>query len=155
MSEMPPLYTTVIPLPTSLSLSQIYARCDLCEPHTVVLDSGAEPSPRGSFRLARYCFIAQEPFGVLEAYPDCVLWQDAGGTLRLEGDPLHVLQSLLRCFHLPVSDAPTPLPAGALGYLGYGLKAFIEPCPNRLPRPQPAAIILVWLLRHDCHDRYG
>jgi para-aminobenzoate synthetase component 1 len=147
MSEMPPLYTTVIPLPTSLSLSQIYARCDLCEPHTVVLDSGAEPSPRGSFRLARYCFIAQEPFGVLEAYPDCVLWQDAGGTLRLEGDPLHVLQSLLRCFHLPVSDAPTPLPAGALGYLGYGLKAFIEPCPNRLPAPN--RLPLYWFGFYD------
>ena len=147
MSEPLPLYTTVIPLPASLSLSQIYARCNLCQPHTVVLDSGAEPSPRGIFRLARYCFIAQEPFAVLEAYPDHVLWRDAGGTVRMENDPLRVLQGFLRRFHLPVDDAPTPLPAGVLGYLGYGLKAFIEPCPNRLPAPNQ--LPLYWFGFYD------
>jgi para-aminobenzoate synthetase component 1 len=148
MRESSPLYTTILPLPATLSLSQIYTRWNLCQPHTVVLDSGAEPSPRGHLRLVRYCFLAQEPFGILEAYPHCILWRDARGTRRLHGEPLRALGRFLRRFHLPAQqDLPTPLPAGALGYLGYGLKAYVEPCPNLLPAPN--GLPLYWFGFYD------
>jgi para-aminobenzoate synthetase component 1 len=147
MDETPAVLTRILPFPATTSLSQVYASLNLHRPHTVVLDSSAEPSPGGAMRLARYCFIAQEPFGVLEAYPHGVLWHGAGGTARLQGDPLETLQRFLRRYPLSDTDAPTPLPAGVLGYFGYGLKASIEPSPNRLPAPN--RLPLFWLGFYD------
>lgn len=123
-----------IPIPPDISLQQIYTRLPLSLPGTVVLDSGAEPSPAGKYRLARYTIIAQDPFGVLEANREDVCFRSIHQNLSLEGDPLEILQAVLnRYSDIAPEHAVTPLPAGAVGFLNYGLKAWIEPCPNQLP----------------------
>ncbi len=122
-----------LPLPDELCLQDIYARLPLEDSGTAVLDSAGEPSPRGRFPLARYSIIAQEPFGILEAQADGAWWHTTAGSEFLAGDPLHLLQCVLERYRLPVECASVPFPAGAVGFLNYGLKALLEPCPNRLP----------------------
>ncbi len=124
---------TTLPLPDELCLQDIYARLPLEDSGTAVLDSAGEPSPRGRFPLARYSIIAQEPFGILEAQADGAWWHTTAGSEFLAGDPLHLLQCVLERYRLPVECASVPFPAGAVGFLNYGLKALLEPCPNRLP----------------------
>lgn len=123
----------VLPLPAHFTLQEIYARLPLNLPGSVVLDSAAEPSPSGRFSLARYCIVAQEPFATLEARPDGVWWHSQQERRFIAGNPLLILQRFLESYRLPTRPYPVPLPAGAIGFLGYGLKALMEPCPNRLP----------------------
>lgn len=127
------LLQAVLPLPVHFTLQEIYARLPLNLPGSVVLDSAAEPSPAGRFSLARYCMVAQEPFATLEARPEGMWWHSQGECRFIAGNPLYILQNFLERYRLPVRPYPVPLPAGAIGFLGYGLKALVEPCPNRLP----------------------
>lgn len=135
MSRDPEVMYTTLHLPAELSLQEIYARLPLHHPNSVVLDSASEPSPAGRTTLAGYCIIAQQPFGVLEAYPEGVWWRSQGKNELLRGDHLEILATCLNRYRLPATSYPTPFPAGAIGFLSYGLKALIEPCPNRLPAP--------------------
>lgn len=123
----------VLPLPAGWCLQEIYAQLPLHQSGTVVLDSAGEPSPAGRLPLARYCIIAQEPFATLEACPEGVWWRSQGECRLFTGNPLQVLQRFLHTYRLPLHPYPVPLPAGAIGFLNYGLKALLEPCPNRLP----------------------
>ncbi|GBC96759.1 Aminodeoxychorismate synthase component 1 [bacterium HR16] len=128
------LQTTLL-LPVGLSLQEIYVRLPLQQPGTVVLDSAMEPSPAGKTPLARYRIVAQEPFGVLEGTEHGAWWHSQDGSRFIAGNPLRLLQTFLNRYHLPAVDYSTPLPAGAIGFLNYGIKALVEPCPNRLPPP--------------------
>ncbi len=128
-----PVLQAALPIPEGLSLHELYARLPLDHLGTALLDSAAEPSPGGRFCLARYSIIAQEPFGVLEAHPNGVWWRTAEGSEWLTGDPLQWLQCFLNRYRLPAQHDAVPLPAGAVGFLNYGLKELLEPCPNRLP----------------------
>lgn len=120
-------------LPAELSLQEAYEHLPLHQSGSVVLDSSGEPSPAGNLSLARYCMIAQEPFGTLEAHPQGAWWHSQEESRFISGNPLRILQEFLDRYSLPARQYPVPLPAGALGFLNYGLKALIEPCPNRLP----------------------
>lgn len=120
-------------LPAELSLQEAYEHLPLHQSGSVVLDSSGEPSPAGNLSLARYCMIAQEPFGTLEAHPQGAWWHSQEESRFISGTPLRILQEFLDRYSLPARQYPVPLPAGALGFLNYGLKALIEPCPNRLP----------------------
>ncbi len=136
-------------LPAELSLQEIYARLPLQQPGVVVLDSAAEPSPAGKTPLARYCIVAQEPFGILEGTMDGVWWHSADERSRLEeGNPFRLLQMFLSRYALPVIDYPTPLPAGCIGFLNYGLKAVVEPCLNNC-LPAPNRLPLCWFGFYD------
>lgn len=131
-----------------MSLQEIYARLPLQQPGTVVLDSAAQPLPAGKLPLARYCIVAQQPFGILEGATAGVWWHSSDGESRfVAGNPLRLLQMFLNRYSLPTTDYPTPLPAGAVGFLNYGLKALIEPCPNRLPSPN--RLPLYWFGFYD------
>lgn len=142
------LARVTIPLPAGLSLQEIYTRLPLQQPGIVVLDSATEPSPAGKFPLARYCIVAQEPFGILEGTENGTWWHSSDeGSWFVAGNPLRLLQMFLNRYSLPATDYPTPLPAGAIGFLNYGLKALIEPCPNRLPAPN--RLPLYWFGFYD------
>lgn len=114
---------------------------------TAVLDSAMEPSPAGNTPLARHCIVAQEPFGVLEGTEHGAWWYSPYGSRFIAGNPLRLLQTFLNRYHLPAANYTTPLPAGAIGFLNYGLKALMEPCPNRLPTPN--RLPLYWFGFYD------
>ncbi|MCS6949021.1 MAG: aminodeoxychorismate synthase component I [bacterium] len=137
-----------LPVPAESSLQEIYLRLPLQQPGVVLLDSAGAPSPAGGVTLAQYSFVAQEPFGVLEGTADGAWWHcSEEGSQFLSGDPLQLLQRFLNRYSLPVHSDHTPLPAGAIGFLNYGLKALIEPCPNRLPAPN--RLPLYWFGFYD------
>ncbi|MCS6830095.1 MAG: aminodeoxychorismate synthase component I [Armatimonadota bacterium] len=137
----------VIPLPAGLSVQEIYTRLPLNQVGAVVLDSAKEPSPAGRYPLARYCIVAQEPFGILEGRVDGAWWHSSGSSQFIAGNPLQLLQVFLKKYPLPPVDYPAPLPAGAIGFLNYRLKALVEPCPNRLPAPN--SLPLYWFGFYD------
>ncbi|GIV17571.1 MAG: aminodeoxychorismate synthase, component I [Armatimonadota bacterium] len=142
------LQWAAIPLPDGLSLQEIYTRLPLQQPGIVLLDSATEPSPAGKFPLARYCIVAQEPFGILEGTEDGAWWHSSDeGSQFVAGNPLRLLQTFLNRYSLPAANYLTPLPAGAIGFLNYGLKALIESCPNRLPAPN--RLPLYWFGFYD------
>jgi para-aminobenzoate synthetase component 1 len=147
MQQTVALAQATIPLPAGLCLQEIYARLPLQQPGTVVLDSAGEPSPAGRTPLARYCIVAQEPFGVLEGIEEGVWWHSSDGSQLIAGNPLQLLQVFLDRYTLPTMNYRTPLPAGAIGFLNYGLKALEAPCPNR--RPAPNRLPLYWFGFYD------
>jgi para-aminobenzoate synthetase component 1 len=56
----------------------------------------------------------------------------AGGYLRrLRGNPFQVLDALLRRYKVQCDTGGPPLTCGAVGYLGYGLRQFVERVPVR------------------------
>lgn len=80
---------------------------------------------------ARYCLYATTPMLVLRSYGNrCEIISPRQSTV-VYGNPWHVLNGLLERFEL--SDQPDcPFPLGAaMGFWGYELKHFVEPC---LPR---------------------
>ncbi|HTI03001.1 MAG TPA: aminodeoxychorismate synthase component I, partial [Acidisoma sp.] len=88
------------------------------------LDSAALGDPR-----SRFSYLCLEPFSVLEA---------EGGVLRLDGvvqpgDPFALLARQLARFPLAPGDAPVPFLGGAVGYLGYELRHWLERLPARHP----------------------
>ncbi len=154
-----PVLHVALEMPTELSAHEIYLQLPLEQRGTVILDSGGAPSPGGNLPLARYTFLAQDPFAVLEGVREGVWWHPQGGERQfLPGDPLRLLQQFLDGYSLPAAHYPTPLPAGAVGFLNYGLKALIEPAPNRLPAPQ--GLPLFWFGFYDAmatvdwHERH-
>lgn len=91
-----------------------------------ILHSGLEPRPNPYYPLARYSFIGWSPFAVLEAKGDRITLWTPKRRRSWRGDPFEALREMLRGW--VIADLPeTPLPAGAVGYLGYELKRFTEP----------------------------
>ena len=87
-------------------------------------------SSRVDERFGRFSFAGADPFLTLTARGRQIQI-DRGGTVEaLEDDPLAVLRRLLAEHRLPGSGAPTPLPAGAVGYLSYDLARGIERLPE-------------------------
>ncbi|MDI6908050.1 MAG: aminodeoxychorismate synthase component I [Thermoanaerobacterales bacterium] len=100
-------------------------------PGAAVLASGSEPRPCPRFPLARWSFVAVQPFLVL-SYDQGGLVANPGVVDNLSGHPLHALEKLLAEFRLPAAtDTPVPFPGGAVGYLSYELRTAIERVPAR------------------------
>src|SRR2546427_99615 len=91
-------------------------------------DSATDPE-----HLGRYSFLAADPATVVRSKN--VLTQQrspAGAWIRVAGDPLTHMRTLLAPYHAePVAEVP-PFQGGAAGYLGYDLGAMLE----RIPRPR-------------------
>ena len=108
-------------------IAHLYPRLSLLDPPLFILHSGMEPRTDTEYPLARYSFMGWSPFAVLSAKRDEVrLCRCDGSTLSWHGDPFEALRGLLKRWNLP-NIPQTPLPAGAVGYLAYDLKAFTEP----------------------------
>ncbi|ACA60523.1 aminodeoxychorismate synthase component I [Candidatus Desulforudis audaxviator] len=100
-------------------------------PGLVILDSGMEPRADALHASGRWCFAAFDPFAVLECRLDGCRLTVGGRAREFKGDPLDILQSILEEYALPPGSGPTPLPAGGIGFLAYGLRVFLEPRPTR------------------------
>ena len=92
-------------------------------PYAALLDSA-----RIMDRVARYSFLAVDPFSVVEA---------KDGRIALDGrsfagDPFAVLAERLEAFPLTHRDGLPPFQTGAVGFLSYDLCHHLE----RLPRPR-------------------
>lgn len=100
-------------------------------PGLAILDSGMEPRADGLYSSGRWCFAAFDPFAVLECRLDGCRRVSGGRDREFKADPLDTLQGFLEAYALPAGAGPTPLPAGGIGFLAYGLRVFVEPRPGR------------------------
>lgn len=87
------------------------------------LDSGA-----GFGRLSRYSFAGNDPFVILKASGDHIELVSENGVERWTGDPFEALRYVLDRYSGLTAQSDTPLcKGGMVGYLGYGLRRWIEP----------------------------
>jgi para-aminobenzoate synthetase component 1 len=92
-----------------------------------LLESGS-----GFGELGRYTFWGTDPFLILRAKGRSIEIEDDRHTERLNGNPLEVLRQLLREHTMPCNPNDPPLASGgAVGYLGYDLRHFVEDLPKR------------------------
>jgi para-aminobenzoate synthetase component 1 len=78
--------------------------------------------------LGRWTFVAVDPFLVFTYYPGASSVQPCPGGVGVLSDPLRTLENLLLSYRLE-ETAPTPFPAGALGFLSYELRTLMERVP--------------------------
>ncbi len=109
------------------------AACENPLPGLAFLDSA------GAVRdVSRWAVLAADPFEIIEAR----IPETNAGTLSREagtGDPFNALAGALARFSAP----PGPFPyarGGMIGYLGFGLRHFIERLPRHHPEPMEPAL---------------
>jgi len=121
-------------------------------------------------RLAQTSFWGADPFLILRSKGTTIELWTRGGTHRFSGNPFETLRQLLREYRR-VASGPA-VPAGAVGYLAYELKRFVEELPELvlddlgLPEcylcfyeriaafdPQPIAAARSAVLRHSPLER--
>ena len=124
MSGALPLVAELAPLPDPVAACRCFA--DL--PFLLFLDSATDPE-----HLGRHSFLAADPATVVRSKN--VLTQQrssAGEWIRVAGDPLTRMRTLLAPHRAePVPELP-PFQGGAAGYIGYDWGAMLE----RIPRPR-------------------
>ena len=90
------------------------------------LDSGV-----GFGNSGRYSFAGQQPFGIFRAWGDQVEFLTESGVRRWVGDPFDALRDVLKEYDSHRYSG-TPLQHGGMvGYLGYGLRRWMEQTPER------------------------
>jgi anthranilate synthase component 1 len=93
-------------------------------------------SVEGGERWARWSFVGRDPAFTLSARDGVCTVDDPAVSLP-EGDPLTVLESLLRRYATPppsdlgFDHAVPPLFAGSVGWLAYDVVRYVEHLPNR------------------------
>lgn len=90
-----------------------------------VLDSGMEPNPRKNIEIGRYCFAGIDPFAIFSARGERLQLFTGNSSRTWRGDPLTAVQELLNEYKISETSIPTPLPAGAIGFISYDL---YSPC---------------------------
>lgn len=123
--------------------TDIYRPMPLERQGTIVLHSGLNPLPNERFPLARFCFIATEPFAWLVhrvGEPFVWLrWSDGSGGI-VHVSPWEGMRALWRTMRGrlgAIPDLPTPLPCGLIGYLSYDLRVTLERLPFQARRDLP------------------
>jgi anthranilate synthase component 1 len=89
-------------------------------------------SVEGGDRWGRWSFLGWDPLFVLSAN-DGVVSIEGGGPEVEAGDPLSVLEEVVRRFSVPVLTGLPPLHSGLVGYLGYDAVRYVEHLPGRPP----------------------
>jgi para-aminobenzoate synthetase component 1 len=96
-------------------------------PGSFILDS-----PVHSQDEARYSFLGCDPFLIMRGKGGRVDVLRGGEKEEFIGNPFRILSSLLKQYPLPQNDSRhLPLQGGAVGYLSYDLKNFLETLPHR------------------------
>ena len=79
---------------------------------------------------ARYSFLGCDPFLIMKAKGRKIEVIQGGERDAFIGNPFKTLNALLKRYNRPKSESlHLPLQGGAVGYLGYDLKDFIEKLP--------------------------
>ena len=87
-------------------------------------------SGKGPLNIARYSFVAGNPYLVFSGGPDCYTLTTAQGTTRWQGDPLPAFLNLLRPSLAPRIAGLPPFLGGAIGYVSYDAVRQYETLPS-------------------------
>jgi len=82
-------------------------------------------------RLGRWSFLGAEPFLRFSSKGPRITVSQTGSIQEEEGNPFHLLRSLLEGFALPRPPGAPPFIGGAVGCFGYDLCRFVERLPSR------------------------
>lgn len=88
-----------------------------------------------SERLGRYSYLGFEPFLTFSAIGKSCQIEERGEFRELEGDPFEIICSLITKYRMPNISGPTPFMGGAVGYLGYDMRHFVEKLPKYSKEP--------------------
>lgn len=91
------------------------------KPYSFFLDSGMD-----AVRLGRYSFMGSDPFLVLSSRGSEVILARGEESEVLQDNPFVALDRLLKTYELSRGPVPVPFAAGAVGYLSYDLRHFVE-----------------------------
>lgn len=101
-------------------------------PGLVLLDTAAPAPDAGAFPVARWSFLAAEPFGMFRVREGQAFWNGA----PLADAPLVALRRLIDQYRLPPDPAdPAPFRGGLAGYIAYDFGRRLE----RLAEPRGAS----------------
>lgn len=116
-------------LRTPFSFFELFSRIE-DEPYSFILDSTEGWS--ASRDLGRYSFCGIEPFLALKSSSDTISIIKEGKLTSKKGNPLDLMKELLERYSLYPCGCPVPFAGGAVGYIGYEIRHFIEkvPCKN-------------------------
>lgn len=95
--------------------------------HTFYLDSSLI-----SQKLGRYSYIGFDPFLTCYVSGTSTRIVQNNDVRQLRGDPFEIICSLMAKYRVPKISSTVPFIGGAVGYLGYELRHFVE----KLPRSQ-------------------
>jgi len=88
-------------------------------------------SSMASPRLGRFSALGAEPFAAISSKGACIEITEDGRTRRFSGNPFSALREMLqRHSRAACADGRWPFCGGAVGYLSYDLKQFIEKLPH-------------------------
>jgi para-aminobenzoate synthetase component 1 len=82
-----------------------------------------------SKRIGRYSFVGCDPFLAMRSKGRQIELATEGGVQTMRGSPFRVIGDLMRRFRVAGAPEAPPLAGGAVGYLGYDLRHFIERLP--------------------------
>lgn len=103
----------------------VYQRVAVPHRPSVLLESGNPSS-----NLARWSFVAADPYMVFSGSPGRYTLETAHGTTQRRGDPLSALFSMPGPCLVPRSPALPPFIGGAIGYVSYDAVRHYETLPS-------------------------
>ena len=130
----------------------VYRRVAVPHRPSVLLESGNPSS-----NLARWSFVAADPYMVFSGSPGRYTLETAHGTTQHHGDPLFALFSMLGPCLVPRSPALPPFIGGAIGYVSYDAVRHYETLPSLarrdLPLPDLEFLFFDLVVAIDHHTR--
>ena len=96
-------------------------------PHPFFIDSSMVAT-----RLGRFSMLGAQPFAAISSKGRIITTIEGGRTHTFRGDPFRALREMLRRHGRPAAPAGQwPFTGGAVGFLSYDLKHFVEKLPDR------------------------
>ena len=130
----------------------VYRRVVVPHRPSVLLESGNPSS-----NLARWSFVAADPYMVFSGGPGHYTFETEHGTTHHRGDPLAALFGLLGPCLVPRSDSLPPFVGGAVGYASYDTVRHYETLPSMarrdLPLPDLEFLFFDLVVAIDHHTR--
>ncbi len=117
-----------VSLPLNEAPENLISRFSAQKGFAVLASGGGEPAAHPYTNLARWSFVAVDPFLVFSFYPGACSVRPCPDGVNLSSDPLQVLEDLLSFYRIEEA-APTPFPAGAVGFFSYDLRTLFEKVP--------------------------
>lgn len=91
-------------------------------------------SVEGGEKWGRYSFLGVEPRMVIRSIGDSVEVIEGKNTRVLKGDPIDIIQGLLKDYRPASVEGAPRFSGGAIGYMGYDIVRHIERLPDLSPR---------------------
>ena len=142
MSRRHALIREIAPLDPEIALQALASLPDIA-----FLDSGSSPSD-----LARWSFVAADPFARFDISNGQALWQGE----KIDGDALDVLREKFSEFSIDRANDSIPFLTGAIGFISYEMGKTFETIPE-MPNSKPNDLDLSFgfydvVLAHDLKD---